>query len=397
MTDARMNRSVDACTVCGCRATTPIITVENMPALCNAFAASASEARSMPRAAIELTICTGCGMVRNAAFDPSLAPYDCDYENSLHHSPKFQAFAADLADRLVARQGAAGGTVVEIGSGGGDFLTMLVARGYGRGYGFDPSLPGPRTQSVGGATVEIVPGTIEAAPADLTADLVVSRHVLEHLPDPVAVLREARHRIARAGTRLYVEVPDAGHMLRTPAVWDLIYEHVNYFTEDALAAAVHAAGWADVETGTAFGGQYAWAEAVASDDDEAAPRRPGARAERDVDALGQAFAEVHRTTVSRWAGFVERESASGRRVAVWGAGSKGVTFMNIVDAEIEAVVDVNPRKHGRFVPGTGTRVEAPAQLVGRVDTVLVMNPLYLDEIRRAGEDLGLDADFVAVD
>jgi SAM-dependent methyltransferase len=389
------NRGVGACGVCGAVDAAPIIRLEDVPALCNAFAASEDEARAMPRGTIELTACARCGMVRNAAFDPGLAPYDSDYENSLHHSPRFHAFAEDLADDLAARY-AAGGTVVEIGSGAGDFLTLLVGRGFGRGCGFDPSLPFARHEKLGDAVLSFVPGTVDDAPAGLAADLVVSRHVLEHLPDPVAVLRTARERVARPGTGLYVEVPDAGHMLRTPAIWDLIYEHVGYFTERALAATVAAAGWTEVRTGTAFGGQYAWAEAVAPER-ASAPAAVGPDAGREVMALAGRFAELHRATVSRWTSFVEQEVADGRRVAVWGAGSKGVTFANLVGPALEAVLDVNPRKHGRFVPGTAARVMAPADVVGRVETVVVMNPMYLEEMRRTGEDLQLDARFVVVD
>ena len=183
------DRGVGACGVCGAVDTAPIIRLEDVPALCNAFAASEDEARAMPRGTIELTACARCGMVRNAAFDPGLAPYDSAYENSLHHSPRFNAFAEDLADDLAARHAVGGGTVVEIGSGAGDFLTMLVGRGFGRGCGFDPSLPFARHEELDGAVLSFVPGTVDDAPAGLAADLVVSRHVLEHLPDAVAVLR----------------------------------------------------------------------------------------------------------------------------------------------------------------------------------------------------------------
>jgi hypothetical protein len=73
---------------------------------------------------------------------------------------------------------------------------------------------------------------------------------------------------------------------------------------------------------------------------------------------------------------------------LWGAGSKGVSFVNVLAAteEIGYLVDLNPHKDGRFVPGTGHQVRAPAFLADyRPDAVIVMNPLYTDEI---GRDLG---------
>ena len=70
---------------------------------------------------------------------------------------------------------------------------------------------------------------------------------------------------------------------------------------------------------------------------------------------------------------------------LWGAGSKGVSFVNVLAAseEIDFLIDLNPYKDGRFVPGTGHQVRAPAFLAEfKPDAVVVMNPLYADEIAR---------------
>jgi hypothetical protein len=70
---------------------------------------------------------------------------------------------------------------------------------------------------------------------------------------------------------------------------------------------------------------------------------------------------------------------------VWGAGSKGITFLNVLKSEnvIEFVIDVNPHKHGLYVPGTGQQVVAPDMLTDiQPDVVIVMNPIYLDEINK---------------
>ena len=70
--------------------------------------------------------------------------YTQSYENSLHFSPGFQKFAADLADRLITRYNLRGKDVIDIGCGKGDFLKLICARGGNRGVGFDPSyVPDP--------------------------------------------------------------------------------------------------------------------------------------------------------------------------------------------------------------------------------------------------------------
>jgi hypothetical protein len=82
---------------------------------------------------------------------------------------------------------------------------------------------------------------------------------------------------------------------------------------------------------------------------------------------------------------------------LWGAGSKGVSFVNILAASkgIGFLIDLNPYKDGRFVPGTGHRVRAPAFLADyRPDAVVVMNPLYADEIGRDLQAMGLSPEIL---
>jgi FlaA1/EpsC-like NDP-sugar epimerase len=85
--------------------------------------------------------------------------------------------------------------------------------------------------------------------------------------------------------------------------------------------------------------------------------------------------------------------------ALWGAGAKGATFLNAVglDSRVVAVVDVNPRKWGQYVPGTGHRVVAPEELKNhRIDTVVITNGSYRREISERLVELGISADVICV-
>jgi hypothetical protein len=82
---------------------------------------------------------------------------------------------------------------------------------------------------------------------------------------------------------------------------------------------------------------------------------------------------------------------------LWGAGSKGVTFLNTIDSTgvVDRAVDVNPRKHGMYVSGAGQPIVAPEDLVAEPpDAVLVMNPNYRDEIASQLAALGIDAELL---
>jgi hypothetical protein len=229
------------------------------------------------------------------------------------------------------------------------------------------------------------------------ADLVVCQHVLEHVPDPAGLVAGVRRSLeGRPGTVAYFEVPDATYMVEQLAVWDLIYEHASYFAAPSLAWLFEQAGFDLVEVDRAFGDQYLHVEARPGSGRPGTSPDPSelAKLSELVAGFGDHVRQLTETWDTRLGELVGRGP-----VAVWGAGSKGVTFLNLVAAgrAVDHVVDVNPNKSGLHVPGTGQRVTGPEALRGQpLETVLVMNPLYVDEIRRTLEDLGSGATVIAV-
>jgi len=85
---------------------------------------------------------------------------------------------------------------------------------------------------------------------------------------------------------------------------------------------------------------------------------------------------------------------------VWGAGAKGATLLNTIDSQntmVDYVVDINPNKQGKFIPGTGHPIHPPAHLQKFPATgILLMNPNYFSEIRDQMESLGLDIPLISL-
>jgi hypothetical protein len=62
--------------------------------------------------------------------------------------------------------------------------------------------------------------------------------------------------------------------------------------------------------------------------------------------------------------------------------------------EIQYVVDINPRKHGKFVTGTGQEIVPPEFLKEyQPDCVIIMNPIYAQEIKNTVEQFGLEVEY----
>jgi SAM-dependent methyltransferase len=352
------------CIICGGPFAEPFLTIRGVPVHCNLLWPEASGALSAPRGDLELVACLTCGHVFNASFDRGLMEYTRAYENSLHFSPRFQVYAADLADRLIRRYDVRGKTVIDIGCGKGEFLALLCERGGNRGFGFDPSFVPENLQPYQSDRLTIIPDFFSERYSSYGGDLFVCRHVIEHIDNPPEFVRSIHRAVAsRPEAILFFEVPNVLYTLRDLGIWDLIYEHRSYFSAGSLARLCADAGFELLESGELYGGQFLGVDLRRS--------RPGHSAD-------QSYGDE-------------------RRVVVWGGGSKGVTFLNIVPGAetIRHVVDVNPRKKGMYVSGTGQEIVQPGALREiRPDGVVIMNSLYETEIRTVLQELQLDTEIL---
>ena len=81
---------------------------------------------------------------------------------------------------------------------------------------------------------------------------------------------------------------------------------------------------------------------------------------------------------------------------VWGAGSKGITFLNVLrPRSVESIVDVNTLKQAKYIPGTGQQIMTPDFMKEyRPDVIIGMNPNYREEMTRQVSALGVHAEFL---
>lgn len=386
-----MSRSAGPCPACGASGGHTFFGPVDLPVFCNVMWDSAVEARSAARAPLRLAFCTACELIWNDLFDPGKVEYAPNYENALHFSAHFRSFARELAERLVRERGLAGKTVVEIGCGDGMFLAELVRAGAGRGIGFDPSMKG-RLDGVAHAGVTIHPElfTRQTAPAETA--MIVSRHVLEHIERPGAFLDAVRHAVGGRDVPCYFEVPNALWTLRDLGVWDVLYEHVAYYTPGSLTRLLRRGGFGVQRVEACYGGQFLGVDARTGGADGSAPTF------ESVEPLVAAYGEAFARKLGTWQNTMEGLARDGRTAAVWGAGTKGVIFLNMLGslaAQVEVVVDQNPRKHGKHIAGVGTRIAPPSAVRDSgVKLVIVMNPVYAPEISAQLAAMNVRADVV---
>ena len=386
-----------ACPACSGRNLSEIYRLDAIPVQSCILLATAEEARSIAQHPLVLMFCDDCGFIFNSVFDLSLVDYASTTEESQHFSAEFTRFARKLAAEVASLYDLKGKHTLEIGCGKGEFLQELAEQTGMIGLGVDPGfiperLPGAQGHEIAFQREYFDPRNIEQTP-----DFIVCRHTLEHIPEVGQFMRDIAQVIAgRPDTGIFFETPDVQRVLAEGAFWDIYFEHCSYFTTGSHARLFRRTGFGVTRLYLAYDDQYIIQYATPETECPALPLEDDLQAVR---SLAAAFPKKVAETRRHWIDFVRARHAAGKRVAIWGGGSKCVSFLttNDLGAEVAQVIDINPFKQGKYLPGTGHLVIGPDSLKEvPPDTVIAMNPIYLPEIAAQLSDMGLNPELVAL-
>lgn len=386
------NPRIRNCPSCGSGDLHAIYRQPGIPTNSCLLSSSRRGAEEWSRADLELSVCRSCGFIFNALFQANLVSYDASYEDQQRHSPTFSRFAMDLATGLIEKYDLWGKRILEIGCGKADFLHLLCSLGNNTGFGIDPAVNPNRQAEVQTSSVSLMAEPFGLAHASLKPDWICCRHTLEHINETREFLSLVRSCIgSREDIAVFFEVPDASRILSQGAFEDIYYEHCSYFSAGALARLFRLSGFQVVDLYRGYGDQYLMIEALPANLPDSKPNE----LEESVVDVVLAAERLSGRVADNLAGWQETISQPGFGTgAVWGSGSKCVAFLEAVgDTErFPWVVDINPHRQGRFLPGSGLEVLAPEALTAlRPDSVIIMNAQYEKEIRAQLRQMNVDA------
>ncbi|MGE3962228.1 MAG: class I SAM-dependent methyltransferase [Dehalococcoidia bacterium] len=385
------------CPACGRASMDVFFQQHGVPVTSNVSFRTREEALAAPRGDMRLAFCHACGLIANVAFEEQ--PPGEEIETSQAASPRFQEYASGLARSWVDRYGLHGATVLEIGCARGEFLATMLAAGAGHAIGVDPVLSGPDAPAEPEG-MSFVGDVFRAEHLDGSVRAIVCRHTLEHLYESGGFLVSLRAAIGERDIVVLFEVPDVARVLRNAAFQDIYYEHCSYFSAGSLGRLFRRAGFEVLRLDRTYDDQYLVIEA-----------RPGTvapvnAAEGGVDDRSElwqgtrALRAGYARRIDRMERLLGHAAARGERAVFWGAGSKATAFLTALPNRdvVAGVVDINPRKWGTYIAGTGHEVIAPERLNAlRPDLVVLMNPAYRDEVGRMLEALGVAARLIGPD
>jgi SAM-dependent methyltransferase len=223
------------------------------------------------------------------------------------------------------------------------------------------------------------------------ADVLHANNVMAHVPDINGFVGGISRLLADDGVAV-LESPYLGDLIEQLEFDTIYHEHVFYYSLSALEALLgrHGLEVHDLERIPIHGGTLRlFAGHVGSQPISAAVEALRA-SER---ASGMATIDHYRDFTGRVDALTHRLrdllsslKADGARIAAYGAAAKGATLLNftgIGTETIDFVVDRNPHKQGRFMPGVRIPVSPPERLLEeRPDHLLLLAWNFAEEIAR---------------
>jgi hypothetical protein len=369
------------CPACGFQIAAPFFNGGAQPLATLAWPASQEAARSMPRLPVDFVRCVECGHVYNPAFDYAQVPYSDKPNLMFNRGALWSEFLKDTMSQML-HQLPAHPVIVEIGHGDGSLLAALAAaRPGGHFIGFDPH---GATRSEGDLELRAALFEPDEHLAELAPDLVVSRHVLEHLNSPLAFLQRIAFAAARLGREqlAYFEVPCVDRALATGRTVDFYYEHNSQFSTQSFRKMLSRCGATINCVGHGYGGEVIYGYVTLG----------GQQRRLKIADEAREFLDAANAGLERIFAQLEDLAVSSARVAIWGGTGKSAAFINrygLDRVRFPIVVDSDPAKVGTFVPGTGQEIRSRDWLKDQPGSIIIIPPQWraLDivlEMERAG-------------
>lgn len=370
-----MTKRRNSCILCGAALSgEPLIGIDNMPAAAQNLP-SPEDAETEHGIQVRLCHCPSCGLVQ---LDNEPVGYYRDVIRSGGWSTTMDRLRRSQYDAWIPAMGLEGKKILEAGCGQGEFLSILAdypVRAFGMEHKADLCEKAEKL----GLTVECAyPETADQKFSNAPFDGFTSFNFLEHQPDPVRYLTAIANNLTEDGVGL-VTVPSFEYILEENSFYELIPDHLAYFTEASLTQLMEKCGFSVLKKERINRDTISvWVKkktaGEASDAVHAAvDPRP------DVSGLIRRKTDIEDEVHA----LLERLIKEGKTAAVWGASHQGFTLCAVADLKdrVRYIIDSAPFKQGKIAPASHISIISPNEAAkDPVDMILIIAPGYTDEI-----------------
>ena len=318
--------------------------------------------------------CDQCFLVQLEEFETPQAIFS-DYSYFSSYSTSWLDHCRRYAEMATARFGLGGEShVVEIASNDGYLLQYFVERGIPV-LGIEPAANVANVAIERGIPTTVKFFGVQAAEEQIengmAADLLIGNNVLAQVPDLHDFVEGMRILLKPQG-HITVEFPHLWRLLESNQFDTIYHEHFSYFSLTVVERlfSEHALKIFDVEELPTHGGSLRIYACHRSNSEPASKRLNDLRrheADLGLDRLEcyMSFAERVKETKRKLLEFMIAAKRNGKQIAGYGAAGKGNTLLNYCGIRtdfLDYVVDRNPYKQGRFLPGTHIPIYHPDRI-----------------------------------
>lgn len=325
---------------------------------------------------LRILVCESCWLVQTEDHAGREALFTDDYAYFSSFSSSWLAHSRRYVDAMIGRFGLGKDSMVaEIAANDGYLLQYVKDAGIAC-YGVEPTAS--TAQAARDRGIDIVQRFFgvelgdELTESGRAADLIAANNVLAHVPDINDFVSGFAALLKPQGVATF-EFPHLLRMVQEGQFDTVYHEHYSYLSLTAVSRIFTANGLSvfDVEHLSTHGGSLrvfaqrldtgkheASAEVARTLDEE---QRAGV-ATPDFYARFQQQAERVKNDLLA---FLVELRRGGKRIAAYGAAAKGNTLLNFAGVRpdlLPYVVDLNPAKQGKYLPGSHIPIVAEARL-----------------------------------
>ena len=361
----------------------------------NAYLAEADLSRPEKSYPLRVLVCEHCWLAQTADFAQADELFDADYAYFSSYSRSWLEHAQNYVSDMITRFGLdTSSMVAEIAANDGYLLQYVRDAGIPC-YGVEPTAgTAAAARRLGLEIVQRFFGVNvakELVAQGKAADLMVANNVVAHVPNINDFLAGFTILLKPRGVATF-EFPHLLELLAQNQFDTIYHEHFSYLSLTALRSAFSEAGLQifDVQTLTTHGGSLRVFVQRSDGGRRPVERIVAAIMEREKKA-GLQNPDCYRSFQKRankikndFLNFLLRADLDGKSVMAYGAAAKGNTLLNYAGVRpdlLSAVVDRNPSKQGKYLPGSRIPVVSEAMLeVNRPDYIVLLPWNLRDEL-----------------
>lgn len=353
------------CRHCNTVASLPLIDLGSSPPS-NAYLSHVAMRRPEKWFPLRVVVCESCWLVQAEAYSQASELFNDEYAYFSSFSTQWLKHAETYAQTMVERFGLGSGShVVEIASNDGYLLQFFQQRGIPC-LGIEPTAStAAASRQKGIRTMEEFFGTrlaSELANQGLQADLMAANNVLAHVPDINDFAAGFAILLKPQGVATF-EFPHLMNLIEGNQFDTIYHEHFSYLSFTAVQTIFAANGLNifDVEEHPTHGGSLRVFAQRTDTGNKTPNERVSALLERE-EKSGMRTAGYYANFQSKaekvkddFLAFLIEAKRQGKKVAAYGAAAKGNTLLNFAGIKpdlLRFVVDRNPTKQDKFLPGS---------------------------------------------